>query len=107
MSWTEEMPPSDPDYTESESHGDICGKNYRDISDGVGIQQVLSDNSKGPIDNCDIGKVGDEMTWTEEMSPTDCDRTKSKNHGDNCDSNRNGDIIGGEEQGSDDLEGPE
>ncbi len=47
------------------------------------------------------------MTWTEEMPPTDPDRTKSKSHGDNCDSNRDSDIVGGEEQRSDDLEGSE
>ncbi len=62
VSWTEEMPPSDPDRTESENHGDICNKNHRDISDGVGVQQLLSDDSKSPIDNCDIGRVGDEVT---------------------------------------------
>ncbi len=101
------MPPSDPDRTGSESHGDICSKNYRDIIDRVGVQQLLSDDSKSPIDNCDIGRVGDEVTWTEEMSPTDPDRTKSESHGDNCNNNRDGDIVGGEERGSDDLEGPE
>ncbi len=62
VSWIEEMPPSDPDRTESESHGDICSKNYRNISDGVGVQQLLSDDSKSPIDNYDIGRVGDEVT---------------------------------------------
>ncbi len=101
------MPPSDPDRTESESHSDICSKNHCDISDGVSIQQLLSDNSKGPIDNCDIGRVGDEVTWTEEMLPTDPDRTESKSHGDKCDSNRDGDMVGGKERGLDDLEGPE
>ncbi len=71
------------------------------------VQQLLSDDSKDPIDNCDIGRVGDEVTWTEEMSPTDPDRTESESHGNNCDSNRDGDIVGDEERGSDDLEGPE
>ncbi len=56
------MPPSDPDRTESESHGDICSKNHHDISDGVGVQQLLSNDLKGPIDNCDIGRVRDEVT---------------------------------------------
>ncbi len=99
VSWTEEMPLSDPDRTESESHDDICSKNHRDISDGVGVQQLLSDNSKGLIDNCDIGRVGDEVTWTKEMPPIDLDHTESESHGDNCDSNRDSDIVGGEERG--------
>ncbi len=47
------------------------------------------------------------MTQTEKMPPTDPDRTESKSYGDNYDSNCDGDIVGGEEQGSDDLEGPE
>ncbi len=51
--------------------------------------------------------MGDEVTWTEEMPPTDLNRTESESHGDNCDSNRDGNIVGGEERGSDDLEGPE
>ncbi len=33
---------------------------------------------------------------------------ESKNHNDNCDKSiRDGDRVGGEEQGSDNLEGPE
>ncbi len=107
VSWTEEMPPSNLDHTESKSHGYICSKNHRDISDRVGVQQLLSDNSKSLIDNCDIGRVGDEVTWTEEMPLTDPDRTKSESHSDNCDSNRDGDIVGGKKRRSDDLEGLE
>ncbi len=106
MFWIEEIPPTDPNCIESKSHGDICSKNYRDISDGVGVQQFWSDDSKGPIDNFDIGRVDDEMTWTEEIPPTNSDRTKNKSHGDNCDSNRNGNKVDGEKRGLDDLEGP-
>ncbi len=106
MFWTEEIPLIDPDCTESESHGDIYSKNHCNISDGVGIRQLLSNDSKDPIDNCDIGRVGDEVTWIEEISPTDPNCTKSKSHSNNCDSNRNGDRVGGEEQRSDNLEGP-
>ncbi len=62
VSWTEEMPLTNPNCTESESHGDICSKNHCDISDRVSFQQLLLDNSKGPIDNFDIGKLGDEVT---------------------------------------------
>ncbi len=101
------MPPSNPNRTESKSHSDICSKNHRDISDRVGVQQLLLDYSKGPINNCDIGRVRDEMTWTKEIPPTDPDRNESESHGDNCDSNRNGNIVGGEERGLDNLEGPE
>ncbi len=101
------MSPSDPDRTTSETHSDICSKNYCDISDGVGVQQLLSDDSNGSIDNCDIGRVGDKVTWIEEMLPTDPNRTESESHGDDCNSNRDGDIVGGEEQGSDNLEGSE
>ncbi len=101
------MPPTDPDRTESESHDDICSKNYCDISDRVGVQEPMSDNLKGPIDNSDIGRVGDEVTWTEEMPPTDPDHTESKSLGDNCDSNHDGNRVGSGEQGSDNLEGLE
>ncbi len=107
VSWTEEMSQTNPDRNKSESHSNICSKNHRDISDRVGIQQLLSDNSKSPINNCDICRVGDEVTWTEEMPSTDPDCIKSKSHGDNCDSNHDGDIVDGQERGSDDLEGLE
>ncbi len=43
----------------------------------------------------------------EEMPPTNPDCTESESHSDNCESNRDSDIVGGEERGSDDLEGPE
>ncbi len=56
------MPPTNPNRTESKSHGDICSKNLRDINKEVNIQQLLSDDSKGPINNLDIGRVGDEVT---------------------------------------------
>ncbi len=95
VSWTKEMPPSDPNHIKSKSHDDICSKNHHDISDEVGVQQLLSDNLKNPINNCDIGKVRDEVTWTEEMLPKDPNHTKSESHGDNCDSNRDSDIVGG------------
>ncbi len=62
VSLIEEMPPTDRDHTKSENHSDICSKNYRDISDRVGVQQLLSDDSKGSINNYDIGRVGDEVT---------------------------------------------
>ncbi len=94
--WIEEMPSTDPDHTESKSHGDICSKNYYNISDGVGIQQLLLDDSKCPINNCDIGRVRDEMTWTEEIPLTNFNCTKSKSYGDNCDNNCNGNRVGGE-----------
>ncbi len=67
----------------------------------------MSDDSKGSINNYDIDKMRDEVTWTEEMSSTKPDCTKSESHSDNCDNNCDGDIIGGEEQESDDLEGSE
>ncbi len=95
------MPPTDPNRTESESHGDICKKNYRNISDRVGVQELLSDDSKSLINNCDIGKVGDEMTWTEEMPSTDPNHIKSESHGDYCNSNCDGDRVGGEKRESD------
>ncbi len=97
VSWTEEMPPTDPNHTRSKSHGDICSKNHRDINDGVGVQQLLSDNLKDPINNFDIGKVFDEVTWTKKMPPPNPDRTKSESYGDNYDNNRDGDRVGGKE----------
>lgn len=71
MFWTNEMPSTNPNCTKSESHGNIYSKNYRDISNRMDIQELLSDNSKGPIDNYDIGRVGDKLTWTEKILPTD------------------------------------
>ncbi len=107
VSWIEKIPPTNPNRTKNKSHDDIYSKNYRNISDRVGVQQLLSDDSKGSIDNCNIGRVGDEVTWTKKMPPTDLDCTESESHGDNCDNNRDSDRVGGEEQGSDNLEGSE
>ena len=91
------MPPTDSDGTKSESHGEICSKNHHNISDGVGVQELLLGNSTGFIDNCDIGRV-DEVTWTEKMLLTNPNCTKSKSHGNNCDkSNYNGDKLGDKE----------
>ncbi len=107
VSWIEETPLTNPNHIESENYDDICSKNHHDISDKVGVQEPLSDNLKGPINNCDIGKVGYEVTWIKEMSPSDPNRTKSESLGDNCDTNRNGNRVSGGERGSDNLEGPE
>ena len=98
VSWTEKMPSTNPNCTKSKSHSDICSKNHYNISDEVDIQELLSDNSKGPINNCDIGRIGDEMIWTKKMPSTDPNCTESKSHSDNCDSNHNGNRIGSEEQ---------
>lgn len=62
MSCIEKMPPTNPDCTKNKSYSDICSKNHRNISDGVDIQQLLSDNSKDPIDNYDIYRVDNEVT---------------------------------------------
>ena len=91
------MPPTNFNRTESKSYGDICSKNHYDISDGVVVQELLSDDSKDFIDNCDIDRV-DQVTWTEEMPPTNPDRTESKSHGNNCNKNsHDGDRVGGKE----------
>ncbi len=94
--WTKKMPPTDLNHTESENHVDICSKNYHNISDGVDTQQLLSDNLKDPIDNYDIGKVDDKVPWTEEISPTNPNCTKSKRHDDNCNSNYDSNRVGNE-----------
>lgn len=88
------MPATNLNCTENKSHGDFCSKNYYNISNGVGIQQFLLDDSKHPINNYDIGRVGDEMTLTKEMPSIDFNCTKSKSHGDNYDSNYNGNRVG-------------
>ena len=107
VSWTKEIPPTDPDLTKSESHNDICSKNHRNTSDGMGVWKLLSDNSKSPIDNYDIGKV-DKVTWTEEMPPTNLDCIKSKSYANNYDKNsHNNNKVGGEERRLDNLESPE
>ncbi len=105
--WLEEMPSTNPSCSKSECQDDICSKNHYDISNRVCIQEPLSDNSKGPINNCDIGKRGDEVTWTEKIPPTNPDCTKSKIVGDNYDSNHDGNRVGSGERGLDDLEGLE
>ncbi len=105
VSWTEKMPPTNPNCTKSESHSNICSKNHCDINGKVSVQQLLSDNSKGPIKNYEKSRVDDKITWIEEIPPTNPDYTKSESHDNNCDNNRDGDRVGGEEQGSDNLEG--
>lgn len=57
-----EMPPTDLNRTESKSYDNICSKNHYNKSDGIGVQELLLDNSKGYINNYDIGKVGDKVT---------------------------------------------
>lgn len=64
MFWIKKTSPTDPNYTKSKSQSDICSKKCRNISNEIDIQEFLSDNLKDLIDNCDIGKVGNEMTWT-------------------------------------------
>ncbi len=100
------MLPTDSDRTKSKSYGDICSKNHHNISDRVGIQELLLDDSKDLINNRDIGRVDNEVTWIEEMPPTNPNRTKSKSYSDNLNSNCDSNRIGGKEQGSDNLEGP-
>ncbi len=94
MSWTEKMTATDPNHTKSESHDDIQGKNYR-------VQEALANNTKGPIDNCDVGRVDGEVTKTKEMPPTDPNCTKSKSLGNNYDNNRDVNRVGGWKRGSD------
>lgn len=48
---------------------------------------------KGPINNCDISRIDNEMTWKEKMLLTNFDCTKSKNHNNNCNNNHNGDKV--------------
>lgn len=69
----------------------------------------MLDNSKNPINNSDINKVGDKVTWTQKMLSINSDCIKSKSHNDNCNKNNHNidNRVGGEEQGSDDLKSPE
>lgn len=97
------MSPTDSDCNKSKIHGDICSKNHCNIIDGVSVQELLSDNSRRHIDNSDIGRGGDEVIWIEKMPSTDPDRVKCKSHGNNCNSNRDGDRVSVEERGSDNL----
>lgn len=52
------------DCTKSENHINIDTKNHCEKIDKVSIQKLLLDNWKGFIDNCDIGIVSYEFTWT-------------------------------------------
>lgn len=96
MFLTKEMPSTNSNYTKSKSSGDICSKNYHNMSDEVGMQELLSDDSKAPNKNCDIGRVGNEMTQTEEMQSTNLNYTNSKSHGNNCNSNCDNDRVSSE-----------
>lgn len=62
MFWTKEIPQMDPNCTKTKSHGDICSKNNCNITDGVSVQELLSDDSKDFMDNFDIGNIGDKVT---------------------------------------------
>lgn len=97
ISQTEKMPPIKLNCIESKSHDSIYSKNYRNIRDRIGIQQPLSDDLKGPINNFNISRVGDEVTWIGKMPQINPDYTKSKNYSDNYDSNDNSNLIGNEE----------
>lgn len=100
------MPPTNPNCTKSESHDDICSKNYYNIIDEVGIQKLLLDNSKGFINNYDIGRVGDKITWTKKMPSTNPNQSENETHNNDYDSNHNSDKVGDKEQELDDLEDP-
>lgn len=65
--WIEQMPLTNPNYTKINSYNDICSKNHPNISDRIGIYQLLLNNSKSPINNCNTGKVDDEVTLIEKM----------------------------------------
>lgn len=58
---TEEMPPTNFNCTKNKYHDNIYSKNYYNVSDRVSIQELLLDNSKCLINNCDIGKVDDKV----------------------------------------------
>ncbi len=91
------MPSTNPDCTKNKSHGDIYGRNYRNISDGVGVQKLLSNDSKGLINNGDIDRVSDEVTWIEEMLSNNPNCIESKSYSDNNNKNCDGDRVSGEQ----------
>lgn len=103
MSLIEKIPPTYLNCTKSKSHNDICSKDHHNISDWTSVQKLLSDNSKDPINNCDIGSVNNKVTWTKDMPLTNPDCLKSKTHDDNYDkSNRDiNNRVGNEKWKSD------
>lgn len=62
VSWIEEILSTNSNCTKSKNHDDICNKNYHNISDEVGVQEILSINLKAFINNYDIGRVGYKVT---------------------------------------------
>lgn len=99
------MPPINSNCIQSKSHVEICTKNYHGISHGVSVQELLSNNSKLFIDNCDIARVDDEVTWIEEMPPTRCNCIENKSYSSNYNkSSHNDDRMNSEEQELDNLE---
>lgn len=104
VTWTKKMLPTNPNCTKSKSHSNICHKNYYNINDKVIIQELLLDNSKDFIDNCNVTRVDNEETWIEEISSTNLDCTEYKSHDDNCNSNYYNDRVGSKRRLFDDWE---
>lgn len=74
----------------------------------MSVQELLLDNSKDPMDDCNIGRVSDEVTWTKKMPPINLDCIKKESHMNNYNkSNHDGNRIGNEEQRLDNLENSE
>ena len=60
-----------PNHIKSKSYSNIEKKNYYNISDEMTVQQLLSDDSKSSIENCNISKENNEIFWIEKcQQPT-------------------------------------
>lgn len=98
------MPPTDSDRTRSKGYSDICDKSNCNLSDKLGDEKLRINNSKSLTNDCDINRVGDEISWIEEILLINLDYTKNKSHGDLCNKSNYdiSDRISGEEFGSND-----
>lgn len=83
VSYIKEIIPTKLYFFKNKSHRNICTKNYYNISDQVSVLQLLLDNSKSFINNYDISKIGNKMTWIKKMLQINPNCTKNKSFNDN------------------------
>lgn len=109
MSWMGKMTSIKPNCTKSKSHSNICNKSNCNMSDRVSGKKLGLDNSKYSIDDWNISKVSDEITWIKEILQTNSNCIKNKSHNDICNKNNFviSDKVSNKKFESDNLESPQ
>lgn len=82
MFQTREIPLTNLDCIKSKNYSDICNKNNRNINDKEGDKKLELDNLKDLINNCNIKRVDDKVTWAKKISPSNLNYIKNKSHDD-------------------------